>query len=239
MIKQLLLVIIFALFLGISPLRGQILLDENFLYPAGDSLTAHGWVWINSYVNTILVATGNLTYSGYSNSGIGNFVRLHNSGQDVYRQSDSTNSSSVYVSFLINVDSVSTGDYFFALLPNNSTTNYTMRTYLKASGNAFQIGLSKSTEAATYTNGTYNLGTTYLVVVKYRFLTGTSQDDELSLFIFSGGIPSTEPAPSVGPITGAATDAPNISRIALRQGALASAPTLNVDGFRIDRKSVV
>jgi hypothetical protein len=215
---------------------GQILLNENFDYPAGDSVTAHGWTWINSYVNTVLVATGSLTYSGYVNSGIGNKVRIHNNGQDVYRQHDSVSSNSVYVSFLINVDSVqATGDYFFALLPSTSTTLYTMRTFIKSASGGFQIGISKSTEAVTYSAGTYTLGTTYLVIVKYTFNTGTTQDDQLSLFILSGAIPGTEPSPTVGPITGTSTDAVNISRIVIRQGSAANAPSLDIDGYRVFR----
>lgn len=234
--RNLLLPIILFAFLIYNPVNSQVLLDENFNYPAGDSLTAHGWVWINSYVNTILVASGNLTYSGYVNSGIGNMVRMHNTGQDAYTQFTPSTDGSVYVSFLINVDSVqATGDYFLALLPSTSTTNYTMRTFLKTSGAGYQIGISKSTEAATYAPDTYNLRTTYLVIVKYKFNTGTSNDDELSLFIFSGAIPGTEPTPTIGPITGAQTDSPDIARVALRQGSASNAAVLNIDGFRMFR----
>jgi hypothetical protein len=213
----------------------QILLNENIDYPAGDSLTAHNFVWINSYVNTVMVATGNLTYTGYSNSGIGNFTRLHNTGQDIYRQFDSVSSGSAYISFLVRVDSVqATGDYFFALLPSTSTTNYTMRTFIKTAAGGYQIGISKGTEAATYSTGSFSLGTTYLLIVKYTFNTGSTTDDQLSLFMLSGAIPGSEPAPTVGPITAAATnDASNISRFALRQGSASNAPTLDIDGFTV------
>lgn len=234
--RLLLLIAVIFVISAAGNLKSQVLLDENFNYPANDSLTAHGWTWINSYVNTILVATGNLTYTGYINSGVGNFVRVRNNGQDVYRQHDSVSNANIYVSFLIRVDSVNaTGDYFFALLPSTSTSNYTMRTFLKTSGGGFQIGISKSNEAVTYAPDTYNLGTTYLVIVKYTFNTGTNQDDQLSLFILTGAIPGTEPSPAIGPITGTQVDSPNISRIVLRQGTAANAPTLNVDGFRVFR----
>ncbi len=234
--RLLLLIAVFFVISTAGNLNSQVLLDENFNYPANDSLTAHGWTWISSYVNTILVATGNLTYSGYINSGIGNSVRLHNTGQDVYRQHDSVSNASIYVSFLMRVDSVNaTGDYFFALLPSTSTSNYTMRTFIKTSGGGFQIGISKSTEAVTYAPSTYNLGTTYLVIVKYTFNTGTNQDDQLSLFVLSGSIPGSEPTPVAGPITGTQVDSPNISRIVLRQGTAANAPVLDIDGFRVFR----
>jgi Secretion system C-terminal sorting domain len=234
--RLLLLIAAFSVIFAAGNLKSQVLLDENFNYPANDSLTAHGWTWISSYVNTVTVATGNLTYSGYINSGVGNFVRVRNNGQDVYRQHDSVSNANIYISFLLRVDSVNaTGDYFFALLPSTSTSNYTMRTFLKTSGGGFQIGISKSTEAVTYAPSTYNLGTTYLVIVKYTFNTGTNQDDQLSLFVLTGAIPGTEPAPAAGPITGTQVDSPNISRIVLRQGTAANAPTLNVDGFRVFR----
>jgi len=216
--------------------KSQILLNENFSYPTGDSLTAHGWTWINSYVNTVTVATGNLTYSGYTNSGIGEMVRLTNNGQDVYKQFDSVNTNSVYISFLVSVDSAqATGDYFFALLPSTSTTLYTMRTFIKSTAGGFQIGVSKSTEAATYAAGTYSFGTTYLVIAKYTFNTGTTTDDQLSIFVLSGAIPGVEPSPTIGPITAAATDAVNISRMVLRQGSAANASTLDIDGFTVFR----
>ncbi|MCC7159774.1 MAG: T9SS type A sorting domain-containing protein [Ignavibacteria bacterium] len=235
--RRLLLLFMVLLSLAIvEKTSSQIILTENFEYPAGDSLTAHGWTWINSYVNRVLVATGNLTYAGYVNSPVGEFVRLHNTGQDVYRQNDSIYNANAYYSYLIRVDSVSaTGDYFSALLPNSSTSNYTMRTFIKSAGAGFQIGISKSTEAATYAPTTYNLATTYLVVVKYTFNTGTNQDDQLSLFVFSGAIPGSEPAPSAGPITGASTDSPNISRFVLRQGTAANAPVLDIDAIKVFR----
>lgn len=225
--------IITGLFNGAA---SQILLNENFQYPPGDSLTAHGWTLISSYENTVIVATGSLMYSGYINSGVGFDVRLHNSGQDVYRQHASVNNNFIYASFMVNVDSAQpSGDFFFAMLPNNSISVVTMRTYIKSEGAGYKLGISKGSEAATYTTDTYNFGITYLVVAKYKFNTGTSQDDELSLFVLSGAIPGSEPAPDAGPITGAQTDPVDISRIVLRQGDETDAPSLDIDGFRVYR----
>jgi hypothetical protein len=212
----------------------QILMNENFTQNPGDTINGNGWLWINSYVNPIRIATPGLTYSGYVNSGIGNMARVSNNGQDLYKQFDSVLTGSVYVSYMLRVDSVqATGDYFFALLPSTTTSNYTLRTFIKSAAGGYQIGISKSTEAANYYGTTLNLGTTYLVVAKYTFNTGTTQDDQLSLFVFSGAIPGSEPSPSIGPITGTQTDSPNISRIALRQGSAANAPSLDIDGFRV------
>ncbi len=219
---------------------GQILMDENFNYPAGDSIGAHGWVWNTGTTNTIMVTTSGLFYAGYPNSGIGNQCHLRNNGNDAYKQTDSTLAGSVYVSFMIDVDSVrALGDYFFALLPNNSTTNYTARFYLKDTLNGVSFGMSKGTNASntvSWTPATYTFSTTYLVVIKYTFLTGSTNDDEIRVYIFASGVPATEPvSPTLGPVTGVALDAPNISRLALRQGSATLAPTIEIDGFRVFR----
>lgn len=235
--RFLLLGILFFSVCFVSVSNSQVLMDENFNYPAGDSLGAHGWIsFSGGNTNVLRVATPGLIYSGYPLSNIGNSVEVLNTGQDAYKQFDSVTSNSVYVSFMMRIDAVqATGDYFFALLPSTSTSNYTMRTRIIAEGGGYKIGISKSTEATTYAPLTYNLGTTYLVIVKYTFNSGTNQDDQLSLFVFSGAIPGSEPTATVGPITGTQVDSPDIGRIALRQGSASTAPTLLADGFRVCR----
>ncbi|MBK8552947.1 MAG: hypothetical protein IPL53_18555 [Ignavibacteria bacterium] len=65
--------------------------------------------------------------------------------------------------------------------------------------------------------------------MKYTFNNASNTDDEVSLHIFSSGVPSIEPAPVIGPLTGAGTDAADIGRFALRQGSESSAPNLKID----------
>lgn len=239
--RLLLLIVAVLLLLTAEKSFSQILMDENFNYPAGDSIGAYGWVYNTGTTNTILVATPGLVYSGYPLSNIGNSCRLKNNGNDAYKQTDSTLTGSIYVSFLVRFDSVQAngGDYFFALLPNNSTSNYTARLYAKDTLGGVYIGITKGTITSnpiTWSTTTYARNTTYLIVVKYTFLTGTTTDDEIRMYIFSSGIPGTEPgSPTVGPVTGTSTDAPNISRVALRQGSNTVAPTLNIDGIRVAR----
>ena len=239
--RRLLLLIMAVLSLAIvERASSQVLMDENFNYPAGDSIGAHGWVYNTGATNTILVVTPGLTYAGYPLSNIGNSCRIKNNGNDAYKQTDSTLTGSVYVSFMVNFDSVQvTGDYFFALLPNNSTTNYTARLYVKDTLGGLYLGITKgaiATNPVSWSTTTYAKNTTYLIIVKYTFLTGTTSDDEIRMYIFASGVPGTEPgSPTVGPVTGASTDAPNISRIAIRQGSNTLAPTLNIDGIRVFR----
>lgn len=220
---------------------GSNLLIENFSYPVGDSLGAHGWVsFSGGSTNVLSVTSPGMTYAGYPLSGIGNATRLATSGQDAYKnftQADST--GDIYASFMVNIATAqSAGDYFFAFLPATSTTLYTARFYAKDSSGSFAFGLSKSTAAAGgifYSPSTFTYGTTYLVVVKYRFNAGTTTDDELSAYIFSSGIPSSEPmTANIGPITGTAMDNA-LGRIALRQGSSTNAATLNIDGFKVTK----
>ncbi len=220
--------------------NSQTLLVENFDYTAGDSLTAHGWVAFSGGItNRLVVTSPGLTFPGYALSGIGNATRISNNGQDAYKQFSADSSGSLYISMMVKIDSVKTGDYFVAMLPSTSTTNYTARLYAKDSSGSIAFGLSKGAASGgpiVYGANGYSLGTTYLLVVKYVFNTSSNTDDEMSLFVISGSIPGTEPVtPYVGPVTGTVNDASNLARFALRQGTASSSPTLNIDGIKVGK----
>lgn len=221
---------------------GQTLLVENFDYPAGDSIGAHGWVAFSGSVNNILVKSPGLVYTNYPLSGIGNCCHLSNNGIDNYKSSSAIiTSGNVYISFMVKIDSVQPiGDYFLALLPSNSTTNYFARVFAKDTLGALYFGVSKSSISTTTflpTWGTtgFSLGTTYLIILKYTFNTGSNTDDVVSLFVFtSPNLPATEPStPYAGPVTTTQTDPQDFGRVALRQGSASIAPTLDVDGIKV------
>lgn len=220
----------------------QVNLIENFDYPAGDTLGAHGWTsFSGGSTNALTVTSPGLTYTGYSGSGIGNAVTVRSTGQDAYKPLTNPDSTgTAYISFMVRIDSAKTnGDYFFALLPTTSTTNYASRLYVKDSNNAVKFGLIKSTTsggALFYTSGTYQYGVTYLIVVKYVFNTGSSTDDEMFLHVLtSPSLPATEPTPVVGPVTGTQNDMTNFGRVALRQGTASNAPVLVLDGIKVTK----
>ncbi|MEO6695817.1 MAG: hypothetical protein ABIY50_09615 [Ignavibacteria bacterium] len=221
----------------------QLRLDENFDYPAGDSIGAHGWVAnTGGSLNRILVTTPGLTYAGYPLSGIGNAATLANTGQDAYKLlSNNDSSGSVYCSFMVKIDTARTGDYFLALLQTGSNSFYEGRVQVRTAGAGLvNFGITKANSSSDllvpgiWSTTTYSLGTTYLVVLKYTFVPGGTTNDQVSLYVFSSGLPATEPAtPTVGPITYSSNDATSIGRVALRQGTAASAPNLVVDGIRV------
>jgi hypothetical protein len=241
--KTLLFSIILLSIFTINISYSQLLLEENFNYPAGDSLGAHGWVSFSGGVTNVLsVVAPGLTYTGYPSSGIGNAALVRNTGQDAYKNFNKDSTGSMYASFMIKIDTAKTGDYFFALLPSTSTTIYTCRVYVRDSSGQISFGLSKfaaSQGPIVYSNQTVQIGSTYLLVVKYKWLSGTNLDDEASLFVFtSPSIPATEPVtPTIGPLTstGTGTDVNDLGRVALRQGTNTSSPTVVVDGIRVSK----
>ncbi len=235
-----LLFVLMFCFSGFS--SSQSLLDENFNYPAGDSLGAHGWVsFSGGSTNVLTVSTPGLTYAGYPLSNIGNATSVTTSGQDAYKSlSGSDSIGSFYASFMINITSAQIGDYFLAFLPSTSTTFYSGRVYLRSNGGNINFGITKgagtdTTTPGIWTTGNYSLGVTYLVVLKYTFVTGGTNNDEVSLFVLPSGIPTTEPTPTVGPLTYPSGDAGNIGRIALRQGTSTRAPIARIDGIRVTK----
>jgi hypothetical protein len=214
---------------------GVSLLTEDFTGSAGTLLTAAGWtISGTSTVNAVSIVQPGLTFGGYTTTG--NAAILKTNGQDVFKTFTAVNSGAVYLSFLINVDSAKTGDYFIALSAASAQTNYFSRLHIKASGAGFLIGISKLSEVAggaKYGTTVYNLKTTYCVVVKYEFIAGNA-NDQLSVYAFPSSLPSSEPASGeVNAYTNALADAADLGIVTLRQGTFASAGQVVIDGIRI------
>ncbi|MBK9227827.1 MAG: hypothetical protein IPL67_12455 [Ignavibacteria bacterium] len=109
--------------------------------------------------------------------------------------------------------------------------------FARDNGGNLNFGVVKSSPQDTnnvsmWSTNNYSYNTTYLVVLKYSFFSGPS-NDAVSMFVFSSGLPLTEPAPTVGPLVFTSGDAGNIGRFALRQGVVTRGPNLVLDGIRI------
>lgn len=204
---------------------------EDFDFTAGDNLTSHGWVAHSAGgTNPITINSGGLTFPGYPSSGIGNAALLFGNSEDDHRLFDSQTVDSIYVAFMVNVTDNPNG-YFLHFATNPYGFDYRGRVYLQGTNPNLEFGLAFSTETALSTANSYVLGTTYLLVLKYTIVPGTN-NDQVSLYIFDGGFPTTEPAvPDLGPISNpAATD--------IEPGAISfrkynAAQDLIVDGIRI------
>ncbi|MDP3582672.1 MAG: T9SS type A sorting domain-containing protein [Ignavibacteria bacterium] len=232
--------IVLGSFLLFSVSYGQLVFEENFGYAAGSLLNANGYKVSSGTTNLLTVTATNLTYPSYP-SVTGNALTLAATGEDVYKSFDPVSSGSVYLSFLLNVQSAQTGDYFIALSPTANQTFYTGRTFIKSNGTGYSMGITKSSEISTANYGTsiLNFGTTYMVVVKYTFNSGSDVDDALTLYVLKGGaMLSTEPTPEFGPYVCADVakkDQLDLTTVTFRQGGSSSGPALILDGVRVTK----
>lgn len=240
-------------FSGILVAQSPLLL-ENFNYTAGQALSDNTWN-IHSTggatPNPILVSAAGLDFANYQASGIGNAALVTNTGQDVNKQlSANVNSGAVYASFLMTVTENTPEGFFFhfAYYNNQTTPDFTSinsafraRTYVSPGDNTatqFKLGLAFNATTTQGLTGNLNIGQTYLVVVKYLFIDGPT-NDEVSLFVFASGDNfGTEPStPTLGPFTNTSSgtppaptaDAPVLQAVALRQ--YSATQRITVDGI--------
>lgn len=217
------------------------LLVEHFDYQSGTNLQNNGWYSHSAgTTNPIKVSDVGLSWSQtpYLGSGVGNAALVNNTGSDENKPLSSwVSSGNVYVAFLFNVNkavTTSTQGYFFHIgeYANNSSPVYTAfnsafraRTYVvPGSSNAqYKLGLTFNSSTAPSTagvniTGDLDTGKTYLAIVKYHFISGTS-NDSVSLYLFSDGDDlSVEPStPTLGPMAGDQTDLSFVQAVVLRQ----------------------
>lgn len=210
---------------------GAQLLVEEFDYSG--NLTANGWTAHSGGGTSPIATTTGLTYTDYPNSGTGNAALVTANGEDINLGFTSVNSGSIYVSFLVNVTSNHTaGDYFFHLtsMSGASPGSFVARVTAVDEGANHEFSFDKVSSGAQMTNLNISDGTTTLIVLKYTFITGTSNDN-VSIFIFpaGGSYPSTEPSPTFS--TSMGTDASAIAGVCLRQTNTNS--DIIVDGIHV------
>ncbi|MFZ9388068.1 MAG: hypothetical protein ACO25B_09320, partial [Chitinophagaceae bacterium] len=208
------------------------LLTENFDYPAGQLITANGWTAHSAGgTNAITVTAPGLTYSGHPGSGVGNGVTMTTSGEDDNRAFTSTNSGSVYLSFLVNISAVQTaGDYFIGLFQSSSV--FPLRVYAKSDGSGgFYFGITKGASTpVVYETTPRSLNTTYFIVAKYTFNSGTTTDDVVDLWV-NPALGGAETPADIANVTGTGTDGSSIGAVYLRQGSATNAATPQVDAI--------
>jgi len=237
-------------------------LVEDFDYPAGSLLRDNGWaVHSGGTTNPIAVSSNGLGWSqtSYYGSNVGGAAQVVNTGADENKNFTTwLDSGSVYASFLLKGNSTNTNSrgYFFHFAQYDSINNpvftsvnsgFRARTYITQGSTAasFRLGLTFNSATVPSTPGvdvTSDLDTsaTYLVVVKYAFVPGDS-NDLVSLYVFSDGDQiSQEPAtPTLGPFGQtpntttflASPDAAALQGVVLRQ--YNAAQRIVVDGIRV------
>mgnify|MGYP007026481567 CR=1 FL=1 len=242
-LKQTVLPVILFTILICNNSFSQTLFVENFNYPVRDSIEYNGgWNLSGSNTpNNIKVVSPGLNYPGYTGSGIGNCVSFSNpvSGDIALNAFSNQTSGTVYLSFLIRVDSLSasaTEGYNICLDAAGASTNLNTHFFIKKiNSSTFYAGVRKSYDGTiNYSPMVLSKNTTYLIVCTYTYLSGTD-NDLCKIYINTSGIPATEPAvPSVTSTSG--TDITSIGEVAfsnsfIENGLLGS--SVKIDGIRI------
>ncbi|MCA0447396.1 MAG: T9SS type A sorting domain-containing protein [Bacteroidetes bacterium] len=237
--KNLILSLLSLFTFSLTGFSQTLLLNDDFSSASGTALTAASpaWTQASAGVNTIKIAradsSGFISFTGFTGSGTGNAVLLKNSGQDISRLLSPAQpvGTTVYASFILNTTSSGTGDYFFSFINGGS---FGGRVFIKTSGGGYNLGIQvAATAPPAYGSEVYSLNTNYLVVVKYKMITGGS-NDIAELFVFPvGSFPSIEPAATAtAPLTSELLSS-GITGVLLRQGGGAIASTLLIDGIRV------
>lgn len=184
------------------------------------------WFSFSGTNNYIQVAGGSLSYAGYASEGKGNKVALAGNGADDFRQFNAITSGKVYAAAIIRVDTLknANGDYFMAL---GDASNSTMVARLYVKGNAdktaFQLGISKMTDAVQYTTAEFALNTPLLVVMEYEIAEG-EKNDTARLYINPTLKTTKASVVCDATLAAAKNDASKLASINLRQGT--NTPTL-------------
>src|SRR5260221_1590818 len=163
-------IILFCFLVLSTSLHAQLAYQEDFNYSG--TLSSHGWVPFSNTGNSPINAgaTG-LSYAGYFNSGVGNAVSITsvaNAEGDEHVAAADVTGVSMFVGFLINVQS-STGNGKVVLNFNtNGTTNFPNSGFTL---DASHFGVVTN-GTATYAASTYVTSTTYFLVIELSNVTG-------------------------------------------------------------------
>ena len=220
----------------------QALITEQFNYTPDAALglytqSSATWTRVNSG-DSILVAAGNLSYSGLTASA-GNKVTYGGIGADYSRGFTSQTTGTVYCSFLLKVTSIgtlnTTGGYTVAL--TDATTGFASTIWIRLSGTSdFNIGLNPRTTGAntTWLSNTLTLNTTYLVVLSLEAVSGLANDVS-KIWLNPTSLGGTEPTADASATNTTGTDLLTIQRVLLRQpGNATEAPAaLEIDEMRV------
>ncbi|MCA8829463.1 choice-of-anchor D domain-containing protein [Hymenobacter pini] len=216
-----------------STATGMLMLEENFNYPIGDNLQAHGWTVHSPGTNAVTILNGNNALSGYPLSLVDTTAtrraKLVQSGDDLNKKfMVPSAATTLYAAATVRVSAAGNGDYFlhFFDADNTATSILRGRVFVRAATAGFQMGLSVSS-TATYANQVFDLNKTYLLVLKYEVV---ASGDIVTLHMLPAAS-AAEPVSGLISVTGTDTYTA-LNAVALRQGN-SSAPTITVDGVRV------
>lgn len=160
-----------------ATLNAEVLLVENFTDTVGKPLTSCGWITTYGSASQTAVSNG-LEFEGYYGSGIGNGAICSgtDSSNQPHKSFKKQTSGSIYVAFMLQAYDVTAETYFFSLRDAISTTSFNFFGRVQLNTN-YQIGLRYSkNDAQQYASQPLDPTETYLVVLKYEIVEGSSND---------------------------------------------------------------
>ncbi len=205
------------------------LLTENFSYTtAGPLQTASGtWAVHSGATPFVQYSNTGLTYAGHAGSGVGGSATFGTGTADHNRAFTAQTSGTVFMSCLVNITSVSaTGEYF---LHYNSSGTFAARIAATTSGTNLRFGVGKAAApVAVATN--FVLGTTYMLVVKYTYIAGLT-NDQVDFWVLPAFASTEALAGAPLQTITAGTDATTLNAICIRQAS--PFPIGTVDAIRV------
>lgn len=214
-------------------------MTEDFYYSPGDSLNGkNGWGLI-SVGSPLIIDSVGLTFSGHKGSGLGRSLKMTggSNSQKLFRQFPWSEDSTIYTSVMVQFSGTNATQGYFLVLANSNGGNFRAIVFAKIISGKVYFGLMPTTEGAiVYDPNGYTPNLTYLLVLKYRIVAG-SNNDQVSLFVIANSAPGLEPTqPSVGPLT-MPNDAIEVMSVILSAGSGGlSGSTFIVDGLRVTKR---
>jgi hypothetical protein len=148
--------------------------NEPFDYTIGNSLGAEQ-KWTNAFSgDNVLVVTGNLNYTGITSTG--NSISFSGAGIDVRTPFTTTNSGTIYASFLATASDLSNvtvdlTNTYFAFFTDAAGANTNARIWIRKNGTQYQYGLGTAAAPTNWSANLYNANETQYLVLGYDFTT--------------------------------------------------------------------
>lgn len=248
--------LLMSMFLIPADVGAQIKWQEDFNYPTGNLYGHGGWGKYGSNPNDpIQVVEQTLDYEGYPGGVKGKSVKLGaaSSGEDLLVRFDPSEegikNGTMYYSALINVSEAPSGPVhvmallartFSSVVKDGTSPTELGRLYVNAGDDEghYKLGVERGSTKAVYANRSFNIGETYLVVVKYEIGAAGERYDGVTLYVNPASYteePKVADAVFDPSSAGSGISTWGLQGLELRQGTNynATAPTLLVGSLRV------
>lgn len=222
-------------------------MTENFDYATGNLNGNGAWVaYSTSSKEPIQVVDTPLSYEGYQAEGTGKAVKLVSTAAAADSWAPfadaAVTSGSLYLSALINVSADGNVAAYFmnfaqptsnGIFDSKSGSEYGRVYYIPTSEGKYKLGVSRYSKNYVATTDEYENGKTYLVVLKYELVDGTT-NDIASLWVNPADF-SAEPTPQAQ-VTGSDNDPMRgLQAVELRQAGTSSitAPEMTISALHV------